>query len=54
MPFRFRLQTSRPDMPHRDAVPNKATERKVREAVEALAFDLDALVEFGSDEDDDQ
>lgn len=26
--------------------PNEATARKVREAVEALAFDLDALVEF--------
>ncbi len=26
--------------------PNTATARKVREAVEALAFDLDALVEF--------
>ena len=26
--------------------PNDSTARKVREAVEALAFDLDALVEF--------
>lgn len=26
--------------------PNEATARKVRDAVEALAFDLDALVEF--------
>lgn len=33
-------------------VPNPSTERKVREAVEALAFDLDALVEFEEDEDD--
>lgn len=31
--------------------PNESTARKVREAVEALAFDLDALVEF-EDEDD--
>lgn len=30
--------------------PNEATARKVREAVEALAFDLDVLVEFESDE----
>ena len=31
--------------------PNESTARKVREAVEALAFDLDALVEFqGEDE----
>ena len=31
--------------------PNDSTARKVREAVEALAFDLDALVEFeGEDE----
>ena len=35
-------------------VPNKATERKVREAVEALAFDLDALVEFDSQDEDAQ
>ena len=33
-------------------VPNASTERKVRDAVEALAFDLDALVEFEDDEDD--
>lgn len=33
-------------------VPNDATDRKVREAVEALAFDLDALVEFEDDEDE--
>jgi len=26
--------------------PNESTARKVREAVEALAFDLDAIVEF--------
>jgi hypothetical protein len=31
--------------------PNDATARKVRDAVEALAFDLDVLAEFGSDED---
>lgn len=31
--------------------PNAATARKVREAVEALAFDLDILVEFEDDED---
>ena len=31
--------------------PNEATARKVREAVEALAFDLDALVEFEEEED---
>lgn len=30
--------------------PNPATARKVREAVEALAFDLDAMVEFEQDE----
>ena len=30
--------------------PNDATARKVREAVEALAFDLDMLVEFEEDE----
>jgi len=29
---------------------NPSTERKVREAVEALAFDLDALVEFETEE----
>ena len=31
--------------------PNDASARKVRDAVEALAFDLDVLAEFGSDED---
>ena len=31
-------------------VPNDATARRVRETVEALAFDLDALVEFEEDE----
>lgn len=31
--------------------PNEATARKVREAVEALAFDLDALVEFEEEQD---
>ena len=31
--------------------PNDATARKVRETVEALAFDLDVLAEFGDDED---
>lgn len=30
--------------------PNQATANKVRQAVEALAFDLDVLVEFESDE----
>jgi hypothetical protein len=30
--------------------PNDATARKVREAAEALAFDLDAVVEFEVDE----
>lgn len=30
-------------------VPNAATARKVREAVEALAFDLDAMVEIEDD-----
>lgn len=30
--------------------PNPSTARKVREAVEALAFDLDAVVEFEEDE----
>ena len=29
--------------------PNYATARKVRQAVEALAFDLDVIVEFESD-----
>ncbi|MDB6164022.1 MAG: hypothetical protein JWL98_1454 [Xanthomonadaceae bacterium] len=31
--------------------PNDSSARKVREAVEALAFDLDALVEFEEEED---
>jgi hypothetical protein len=31
--------------------PNVATARRVREAVEALAFDLDALVEFEEEDD---
>ncbi|TYT25269.1 hypothetical protein FZO89_02730 [Luteimonas viscosa] len=31
-------------------VPNPSTARKVREAVEALAFDLDAMVEIEEDE----
>lgn len=31
--------------------PNEATARKVRVAAEALAFDLDAIVEFEPDED---
>ena len=30
--------------------PNDSTARKVREAAEALAFDLDALVEFEEDD----
>lgn len=30
--------------------PNASTEQKVRQAVEALAFDLDVLVEFESDD----
>ncbi len=30
--------------------PNQSTARKVREAVEALAFDLDAVVEFEEEE----
>ena len=33
--------------------PNESTARKVREAVEALAFDLDMLVEFEGDGEDD-
>ncbi len=33
-------------------VPNPSTDRKVREAVEALAFNMEALVEFEDDEDD--
>ena len=32
--------------------PNASTARRVREAVEALAFDLDALVEFDEDDED--
>lgn len=32
--------------------PNASTARKVREAVEALAFDLDALVEFEDGDDE--
>ena len=31
--------------------PNESTARKVREAIEALAFDLDALVEFEEEDD---
>lgn len=31
-------------------VPNESTARKVRDAVEALAFDLDALAEFEQDD----
>ena len=34
-------------------VPNASTERKVREAIEALAFDLETVVEFDSDADED-
>ena len=34
-------------------VPNPTTARKVREAVEALAFDLDALVEIEEEEESD-
>jgi len=30
-------------------IPNPSTERRVREAVEALAFDLEAFVEFETD-----
>lgn len=33
-------------------VPNAATEGKVRNAIEALAFDLEALVEFETDDED--
>jgi hypothetical protein len=33
-------------------VPNASTGRKVRDAVEALAFELEALVEFEDDEDE--
>jgi len=32
--------------------PNDSTARKVREAVEALAFDLDVLAEFGGEDAD--
>ena len=32
-------------------VPNPSTMRRVRQAVEALAFDLDILVEFEEDDD---
>ncbi|HZW17765.1 MAG TPA: hypothetical protein VFF71_03030 [Luteimonas sp.] len=33
-------------------IPNESTGRKVREAVDSLAFDLEALVEFEDDEDE--
>lgn len=33
-------------------VPNESTGRKVREAVDTLAFDLEALVEFEDDEEE--
>ena len=33
-------------------IPNRSTERKVREAAEALAFDLDVLVEFEQDDEE--
>jgi len=33
-------------------VPNPSTARKVREAVEALAFDLDTLIEIEEDDED--
>ena len=33
-------------------VPNESTGRKVRDAVDALAFDLEALVEFEDDEEE--
>jgi hypothetical protein len=33
-------------------VPNASTGRKVRDAVDALAFELEALVEFEDDEDE--
>ncbi|WP_407351058.1 hypothetical protein [Luteimonas sp. R10] len=43
--------TSGPDLHEIEIdVPNPSTGRKVREAVEALAFDLDAMVEFEEDE----
>jgi len=42
---------SGPDMHEIEVdVPNPAAGRKVRQAVEALAFDLDVLVEFEGDE----
>ncbi|MEO5963510.1 MAG: hypothetical protein ABIO75_02655 [Thermomonas sp.] len=42
---------SGPDMHEIEVdVPNPATGRKVRQAVEALAFDLDVLVEFEQDD----
>src|SRR5690606_30409751 len=33
-------------------IPNQSTGRKVRDAVDALAFDLEALVEFEDNEDE--
>lgn len=43
---------SGPDMHEIEVdVPNEATGRKVRQAVEALAFDLEVMVEFEQDED---
>jgi len=33
-------------------IPNESTGRKVREAVDSLAFELEALVEFEDDEDE--
>jgi hypothetical protein len=33
-------------------IPNESTGRKVREAVDALAFDLETLVEYEGDEDE--
>ena len=42
---------SGPDMHEIEVdAPNPATARRVREAVEALAFDLDILVEFEQDD----
>ncbi len=42
---------SGPDMHEIEVdVPNAATGRKVRQSVEALAFDMDVLVEFEQDE----
>ena len=44
--------TGGPDMHEVEIdAPNASTARKVREAVEALAFDLDVLVEFEEEED---